>query len=77
MLGREDRAILDFEATWWREPGAKDQAIEFSLGLTAAAYYEHLLALVAGGPAMAYDPLTVRRILMMIDPVVDQEVAVS
>jgi hypothetical protein len=66
MLGCEERAILDFEQGWWAEPGPKDQAIEFSLGLTSADYYERLLALIREPAAMAYDPLTVKRVLAMV-----------
>jgi Protein of unknown function (DUF3263) len=76
MMGPEDRAILDFEQGWWIHPGPKDQAIEFSLGLTAALYYQRLLAIVADPSAMTYDPLTVRRVLAMIDVSHDDEVAV-
>jgi hypothetical protein len=76
MLGAEDRAILDFEQGWWVHPGPKDQAIEFSLGLTAARYYERLLDIVADPVAMAHDPLTVRRVLSMIEGRVGKGVAV-
>lgn len=67
MLNEEDRAILDFERAAWREPGPKDQAIEHSLGLTAAVYYERLRSLVAGRAALAYDPLTTKRVLTLIE----------
>ncbi len=76
MLGSEDRAILDFERAWWHEPGAKDQAIEFALGLTAAVFYERLRALISHPDAHAYDPLTVRRVRAMIVDPLTAEVAV-
>jgi Protein of unknown function (DUF3263) len=66
MLSEDDRAILEFERGWWLEPGPKDQAIEFSLGLTAASYYERLIELVAGGAAAVVDPLTVARVRSII-----------
>jgi len=66
MLSTEEKAVLEFESSWWLQPGPKDQAIEFSLGLTAAAYYEALLALVDRPEAMRHDPLTVKRVLSMI-----------
>ncbi len=66
MLSTEEEAVLEFESSWWLEPGPKDQAIEFSLGLTAAGYYEALLALVDRPEAMRHDPLTVKRVLSMI-----------
>jgi hypothetical protein len=76
MLSSEDRAILDFERSWWREPGPKDQAIEFSLGLTAFAYYERLRDLVLALPGADYDPLTVRRVRRMIEAPMGGEVAI-
>jgi hypothetical protein len=76
MLGCEDRAILDFEQGWWLQTGPKDQAIEMNLGLTAAVYYERLRSLVSDRAAMAYDPLTVRRVLTIIEPSSDEEEAV-
>lgn len=75
MLSEEDRAILDFERVWWREPGPKDMAIEWTLGLSAAGYYERLRSLVAGSPALAYDPLTTRRVLKLIEEPRESELA--
>ncbi|MFQ5524156.1 MAG: DUF3263 domain-containing protein [Acidimicrobiia bacterium] len=66
MLTKLDRAILDFERAWWVEAGPKDLAIELDLGLTAAAYYERLRALVGEPAALAYDPLTVKRVLRIL-----------
>ncbi len=67
MLTEGDRAILDFECSHWRAPGPKDEAIEMSLGLSAADYYERLRSLVLGGAALAYDPLTTKRVLSLIE----------
>ena len=67
MLGSLDKAILDFERSWWKQPRSKDQAIEFSLGLTSAVYYERLLRLITLRPALAYDPLTVKRVAGMLE----------
>jgi hypothetical protein len=67
MLSDEDRAILDFERAAWHEPGPKDQAIEMALGLTAASYYERLRLLVSQPASLAYDPLTTKRVLMIIE----------
>lgn len=76
MLSPDDKAILDFERGWWLEPGPKDQAIEFSLGLTASAYYDRLRDLVLKRQASAYDPLTVRRVRSLIESAADRELAV-
>ena len=67
MLSDEGRAILDFERAHWREPGPKDQAIEMRLGLTAEVYYERLRRLVGTAQALAYDPLTTKRVLSLIE----------
>jgi hypothetical protein len=62
MLSNEEIAILDFERAWWQEPGPKDQAIEFALGLSAHAYYEILRSLVVDQRAITFDPLTIKRV---------------
>jgi hypothetical protein len=61
-LTDRDRAILDFERTWWSEPGPKAAAIQARFGLSAARYYQLLGALVGTAEAEAYDPLVVRRL---------------
>jgi hypothetical protein len=68
MLSDDDRAILEFESRWWHEPGAKDAAIEFTLGLSAAVYYERLLGIVDVEESARIDPLTVARVRSMIQP---------
>jgi len=68
MLSDGDRSILDFERGWWLESGPKDQAIEHGLGLTAGAYYEHLIRIIALPDASRFDPLTVARVKAMIEP---------
>lgn len=75
MLDSEDRAILDFERAWWKEPGAKDQAIEFALGLSAAAFYDRLRFIVATPAAFAYDALTVKRVRTLIEDSHTTEIA--
>ena len=76
MLSEEGRAILDFERASWREPGPKDQAIEWCLGLTAERYYALLLDLVGSPEAVMYDPLTAKRVLRLVEAPVDSELAV-
>ncbi len=76
MLSSSDKAILDFERVWWQQPGGKDKAIEFSLGLTSAAYYERLRRLIVLSPALAYDPLTVKRVRGMMGTSAATDVAV-
>jgi len=61
-LTDRDRAILDFERTWWSEPGPKGAAIQARIGLSPARYYQLLAALIGSAEAEAYDPLVVRRL---------------
>ena len=56
------RALLDFERDWSVHQGGKEAAIAEHFGISAARYYQ-LLARVLDEPrALAYDPLTVRRL---------------
>lgn len=76
MLTAEERAILDFERAWWLLPGPKDQTIEFTLGLSAAEFYERLLELLNHAGAFEYDPLTVKRVSALVEQPVGKELAV-
>jgi len=76
MLSEEERAILDFERCSWLEPGPKDQAIEMRLGLTAAGYYERLRRIIETPSAAEYDPLTSKRVLALIEPPRESELAI-
>lgn len=64
-LTDRERAILDFERTWWTEPGSKEAAIRQRFALSPARYYQVLGALLASPDAVAYDPLVVRRLRRM------------
>jgi hypothetical protein len=61
-LTDRDRAILDFERSWWVQPGSKTDAIRTQLALSATRYYEVLGSLIDTTEAEAYDPLVVRRL---------------
>ena len=61
-LTDRDRAILDFERTWWSEPGPKGAAIQARFGLSPARYYQLVGELIRSAEAAAYDPLVVRRL---------------
>ena len=62
MLTSEERRVLDFERFWWKYPGPKDRDISKVLGLTSARYYRVLRELLNKPAALAYDPLTVKRL---------------
>lgn len=61
-LSGRDIAIIDFERTWWLEPGPKEQAIRERLVLSPARYYQLLNELIDRPEADEYDPLVVRRL---------------
>ena len=63
MLSKRDKAVLDFERSWWLVPGPKDRAVQEHLGMSAGRYYQILRDLLDDAEAMTYDPLTVRRLL--------------
>jgi len=61
-LSERDRAVLDFERSWWTAPGTKDVAIRDRFELSPTRYYQVLAALVDCADALTYDPLVVRRL---------------
>jgi len=56
------RRVLDFEGRWYRHAGAKEAAIRDEFGWTAARYYQTLNDLVDDPDALAYAPVTIRRL---------------
>ena len=61
-LSERDRAVLDFERSWWTHAGPKESAIRQRLQLSATRYYEVLNGLLESPDAIAYDPLVVHRL---------------
>ena len=66
MLSQSDRRILDFERAWFLHPEPKDRSITEVLGVTPAEYYDRLRELMSMSAALAYDPLTIRRLRRMV-----------
>jgi predicted glycosyl hydrolase (DUF1957 family) len=64
-LDARSREILDFERSWWRFTGAKEQAVRDRFDLSSSRYYELLNALLDDADALAYDPMLVRRLRRM------------
>jgi hypothetical protein len=62
MLSESDRAVLDFEGSWWLYPGPKDRAIREYLDMSATRYYQVLRRLVEDPEAEAESPMTIRRL---------------
>ncbi|MCW2879127.1 MAG: hypothetical protein JWQ95_3227 [Sphaerisporangium sp.] len=61
LTGRE-RELLAFERQWWRYAGAKEQAIREAFDISSTRYYQLLGQLVDRAEALAYDPMTVKRL---------------
>jgi hypothetical protein len=61
-LSERDRAILDFEGSWWTHPGSKEAAIKARLGMSASRYRQLLAVLVDSEEAALAAPLVVRRL---------------
>lgn len=66
-LSERDKAILDFERSWWTEPGPKEAAVRERFDLSATTYYRVLNELLESPAAVAYDPLVVRRLRRLRD----------
>lgn len=66
-LSERDRAILDFERSWWTEPGPKELAIRERFDLSPTRYYQVLSDLLESTDAVEYDPLVVRRLRRLRD----------
>jgi hypothetical protein len=57
-----EEQVLAFERGWWRNPGAKEQAITDTFGLSATRFYQLLNDLIGRPEALAADPMLVRRL---------------
>jgi hypothetical protein len=66
-LTDRDRAILDFERSWWSESGPKEAHIRDKFELSATRYYQILNELLESDAAYGYDPLVVRRLRRLRD----------
>ena len=61
-LTEQETHILEFERTWWRFGGAKEEAIRDQFDLTATRYYQLLNRLIDREAALAAGPVLVRRL---------------
>ncbi len=61
-LTERDRAILDFERSWWTNDAPKDQQVQERFELSLTRYYQLLVELLDMPEAALYDPLVVRRL---------------
>ena len=61
-LTERERALVDFERTWWLEGRTKTEVVRTRLAVSLARYNQMLAELVAMPEAEDYDPLVVRRV---------------
>lgn len=64
QLTDRDRQILDFESDGrhWRYAGSKEDEVRRRFGVSATRYYQLLNALLDEPQALAYAPMTVKRL---------------
>jgi hypothetical protein len=61
-IGAQDKRILDFERSWWKHAGVKEQAIKEQFEMSATRYYQILNELLEKPAALSYDPILVKRL---------------
>ncbi len=61
-LAQKERDILDFERSWWKHAGVKEQAIKERFEMSATRYYQMLNEILEKPAALAYDPILVKRL---------------
>lgn len=61
-LTDRERAILDFEAAWWQQRGAKEDAIRAQFDISPVRYTQLLNQLLDQPEALAYSPTVVNRL---------------
>ncbi len=66
-LTERERALLDFEGTWWTLDDAKDSLIRAKFACSLDEYYQELNRLLEQPAALAHDPMVVRRLLRLRD----------
>ena len=64
-LRTRDIEILDFERSWWKHAGVKEQAIKDHFSMSATKYYQLLNELLEDPAALAHDPILVKRLRRM------------
>lgn len=61
-LSERERAIIEFEATWWTHDEARESLIRARFACSAEDYYQELNQLLDHPGALSVDPLVVRRL---------------
>ena len=66
-LTERERALLEFEGSWWTLDDAKDTLIRARFACSLDEYYAELNRLLESPAALMHDPLVVRRLLRLRD----------
>lgn len=66
-LTNRERRILQFEAEWGGQSGAKERAIRAEFDLSSTRYYQLLNRLIDAPAALRFDPMLVGRLLRLRD----------
>ena len=61
-LSELETGILDFERSWWKHAGVKEQAIKEHFDMSATKYYQLLNDLLEKPAAAEHDPILVKRL---------------
>ena len=61
-LSDRDKDILDFERSWWKHAGVKEQAIRDRFDMSATRYYQLLNEILENPAALEHDPILVKRL---------------
>ena len=61
-LTQQEKEMLDFERTWWKHAGVKEQAIKDRFDVSATRYYQLLNELLEKPAALQHDPILVKRL---------------
>lgn len=61
-LSEQHIQILDFERSWWKHAGVKEQAIKERFEMSATRYYQLLNELLENPAALEHDPILVKRL---------------
>ena len=66
-LTEDEKRILDFAALTWKHDGNRDMAIRDEFGTNATTYMRRLNAILDRPEALAYAPVTVKRLCRLRD----------
>jgi hypothetical protein len=61
-LTERQRAMVEFESSWWMEDAARDTLIRARFACSTEEYYQALNELLDHPGALSFDPLVVRRL---------------